>query len=75
MADIQQAPEEIVKKFVDFGFKVMFQEIRILTAVFKETMDQQRVSTLSKNLCQLYQGRYGPNLNFSGENRLRWARS
>ena len=71
MADIQQAPEETVKKFVDFGFKVIFQEIRIFTAVVKETMDQQRVSTLSKNLCQLYQGWHGPNLNFSRENRLR----
>ena len=33
MADIVQAPEEIVKKFVGFGFKVMFQEIQIITAV------------------------------------------
>ena len=36
MADIQQAPEEIVKKFVDFGFKVTFQEIQVLTAVVKK---------------------------------------
>ena len=29
MADIVQAPEEIVKKFVGFGFKVMFQELQV----------------------------------------------
>lgn len=48
MASIQQAPDSIIKKFTEFGFKVRVI-LAAQSSTLSETMDQQGVPALSEN--------------------------